>query len=137
MPVRRNGILSHSRKPTSASMLTMLRMLRKKSIRAGIWFRALNGLERGLVDLTIRCVDTVKSKSLARALVHVVSKLFSALRSRFLSTVEELGRPLAQKTSDVAVSWGNRDAVKWRFDLSFIRLLGLNDLSNRGWRIVG
>ncbi len=55
----------------------------------------------------------------------------------YLNCREKLGRPRAEKLSDVAVSWGNQAAVKWRFDMSFIRLLGLNDLSNRGWRIVG
>ena len=111
--------------------------VKRKSLRAGVWFRALEKMERGIIDLTIKCVDKVRSKRLALALANVLSKLFSALRSRFLTTIERLGRPLAAGLSDAAYTWGNVYAFKWRFDVSFIRWVGLNQLSNSGWRMVG
>ncbi len=117
--------------------ISVLKRLRRKSLRIGVWFRALDRAERGLLDLTIRCVKEVRSEKLAMALVHVLSKLFPMVRSRFLNTVEGLGRPLAERLSDAACRWGNIDALKWRFDISFMRWLGLTELSNRGWRMIG
>ena len=110
-----------------------LSLIRRKAVRMGVWFRVLTRAERGLVDLTIRCIDKVKSVRLAFALAKTLGKLLNGVRSSFLRRLEQLGRPLAEKISEAAVSWGNTEAVRWRYDISFIRLAGLNSLS-WGWK---
>ncbi len=102
--------------------------LKTRALRRRVWFRALDRIERGLVDLTIRWVDTVRSGRLARVLVRILEKLVLALESRMVSAAVR-GRVLAEGLSDLAVNWGYVAAYGWRFDPSFQRSLGLGVLS--------
>jgi len=98
--------------------------LRTRALRRRLWFRVLDRVERGLVDLTIRWVDRVKSGRLAQVLVRILEKLARALDTG-MGGVMERGRVLALRASDVAVSWGNLVAFGWRIDAVFQRALGL------------
>ncbi|MDH5461846.1 MAG: hypothetical protein OEX09_06470, partial [Candidatus Bathyarchaeota archaeon] len=57
-------------------------MIRQKAWRKKVWLKALNSVERGLVSLTIRCVDQVRSSTLIAMLRSIVERLEAALRSR-------------------------------------------------------
>ncbi len=48
--------------------------LKTRALRRRVWFSALDRLERGLVDLTIRWVDTVRTGRLAWVLVRILGK---------------------------------------------------------------
>lgn len=98
--------------------------LRTRALRRRVWFRVLDRVERGLVDLTIRWVGKVKSGRLAQVLVRILGKLVLALESR-MARLEERGRLLALGLSGLAVAWGDSAAYTWRFDLGFRRSLGL------------
>jgi hypothetical protein len=102
--------------------------LKTRALRRRVWFRALDRLERGLLDVTIRWVDTVKSGRLAQVLVKILAKLVLALNERMVRIVEE-GRGLALRLSRLALGWGNLSALDWRSDLGFQRALGLGVLS--------
>ena len=106
-----------------------LSKIRQRSLRRGILYRALNRLERSILDLTIRCVEEVRSQLLIKTLINLVSKLSEALKSRFLSRVEEVGRPLAKRISIMAQSLGCEDASRWGEDPFFIRYLGVKALN--------
>ena len=108
----------------------ILVLIRRKAQRKKVWFKSLSRVERGLISLTIKCVDRVRSSKLAAMLRNIVERLEEALRSRVERLMVEVGWPLAQKLAYLAVSWGNRDALNWTFDAKFARYLtiaGMND----------
>ena len=80
---------------------------RKVAQRRGVWFRALNRVERGIIDLTVKVVDCIKSGRLAKVLEAIVEKLQLALENKAEKLMRTIGLPLARKISNIAVSWGN------------------------------
>jgi hypothetical protein len=109
--------------------------VRRRALRKGVWFRVCNKLERGIMDLTIRCVDTIKSFRLALIIGRVVCKILKACRSRFLMRVARTGYRLAEGVSRIAAGWGMDQASTWKGDKDFIRYLGVNAVNSLpGWR---
>lgn len=108
-------------------VLTVGRLVeaRRAALRRGVWFRALNRVERGVLDLTVRCVDSIRSAKLAKVLTAILDKLKLASESMAERMVRIVGVPLAQKMSRIAVSWGNRSASGWAEDCGFARYLAL------------
>lgn len=109
----------------------LLAEAKRVALRRGVWFRTLSRVERGIIDLTVRYVDSVKSAKLAKVLTAIMDKLQSAMESTVDKLVRTVGLPLAQKISAIAVSWGNRLASKWAEDLAFARFLMLNSAKTR------
>ncbi len=107
-------------------------LIRRKALRKKVWFKSLSHVERGLVSLTIRCVDRVRSSKLAAMLRNVVERLEEALRSTVERLMVEVGWPLAQKLAYLAVSWGNQDALNWAFDAEFARYLTVEGMNDSG-----
>ena len=101
---------------------------RKKSLRTGNWAKALNRIERGIVDLTIRFVDRISSGHLLKTLMKIISKLENA--SKYMIRAEISGRILAEKMGRIAYLWGNLEAARWKDDVSYIICLGLNSMSS-------
>jgi len=83
----------------------------------------LSRIERGLLDLTMRWVDEVKSRTMIRVVTRILLKLARAL-NRSMVGIFEKGEILAASISGLAVSWGNELAHDWRFDLGFQLALG-------------
>ena len=109
--------------------------VRRRAWRKRVWFTACTRLERGIVDLTIRCVDTVRSARLALVLGRVVVKILKACRSRFVMRVEWTGSDLAARLSRIGASWGMAQAAGWTGDRAFRRWAGVNAVnSSAGWR---
>ena len=107
---------------------TELIKVKRKALRAKIWFRVLNEIERRIVDLTIRVVDEAKSKLLVKTLKEIVNKLMDAIKD-FKKLVYEVGRPLAKKISDFLVSkLGYREAREWAYDRNFWEYLTINKI---------
>ncbi|MGD0644423.1 MAG: hypothetical protein ABSA75_05910 [Candidatus Bathyarchaeia archaeon] len=96
------------------------------ALRRGVWFRTLSRVERGILDLTVQCVDCIKSGKLAKLLTAIVDKLQSAMENIVDRLVRNFGLPLARKISNIAISWGNRLASMWADDRSFARFLVVN-----------
>jgi len=78
----------------------------------------LDRVERGLLDLTIRWVDNVRSGRLTETLLRILLKLARAMEQG-MSRVLVVGRELALRASVLAVSWGNVNAYSWRSDRGF------------------
>ena len=112
--------------PLTKGMLAKIRM---RAIRRGIWFRVLNRLERAGIDLTIRVVEKVRSSVLTKMLTSIVKKLSEAMESKVARMMREVGCSLAQKMSLIAQKWGNKSAVKWAADSSFIRYLAVTHMN--------
>jgi hypothetical protein len=95
--------------------------IRRKAMRAGVWFRALRRIDRVLVDLTIQVADGVRSQRLARSILEVTRKLEGALESRFSRAIREIGFAIVQRLSLFAQRWGYGAAVAWASDKGFAR----------------
>ena len=104
---------------------------RRFALRRGVWFRVLNRVERGVVDLTMRYVDDIKSTMLAKVLMAILDKLALATESMADRLVRTVGVSLAQKMSSIAVGWGYRSASGWAVDREFARYLAVNVVLNR------
>jgi len=78
----------------------------------------LDRIERGLLDLTIRWVDNVRSGRLTETLLLILVKLARAMEQG-MARVLVVGRELALRASVLAVSWGNLGAYSWRLDREF------------------
>ena len=110
----------------------LLTGFRLRALRRRVWYGALDRIERGLVDLTIRYVDQVKSNKLQQVLVEILEKLTRAMKHG-MARVLRVGRELALRASTLAVGWGNSQAYAWRHDRLFWRGLALKDKrTNRG-----
>ena len=113
------------------SFLGKLAIAKQMAFRRRVWYRVLNRIERGIVDLTMRYVNDVKSVKLAKVLTAIMEKLQSAMESTLDKLVRTVGLLLAKKISDIAVSWGNLLASKWADDVAFARFLMLNSAKSR------
>jgi hypothetical protein len=98
---------------------------KKFALRRGVWFRALSRVERGVLDLTVRYVDNIRSSKLATLVTAILDKLQLAMESVVDRMVRLVGVPQAKKISGIAVSWGNRSASGWADDRDFARFLAL------------
>ena len=112
----------------------LLRGIRSIALRKRVWYRALDKVERGIVDLTISVVESVKSLTLVRELAKILAKLREALKSAFTRHVEDYGYRKFVEVVRVAVSFGNGEALRWGSE-QLARLLALNNYNNPvGWR---
>ena len=97
--------------------------LKTRGLRRRLWYSTLSRMERGLVDLTIRWVDKVRSGLMAETLLRILVKLAMALETG-MGRVLGRGRVLAVRASELAVGWGNGSAFYWRFETAFANALG-------------
>ena len=106
-----------------------LSSVRSRALRRGVWFKALDTLERGILTLASRVVDRVESAVLGVEIVKILRKLTDAMKSRFVRRMEEYGFGRALKMAGQAVEWGYAMAVDWSSDLGFVRYLTVLDLN--------
>lgn len=112
----------------------LLREARGTALRRRVWYKALDGIERGIINLTINVVDSVKSPTLLRELSKILAKLREAFKSAFTRHLEGYGYRKLVDYIKVALSFGNEGALGWRTD-SYAMLLAVNDYNNPvGWR---
>ena len=112
-----------------------LHVLRAKAIRQRSWHKVLDDIERGIVNLTLKLVEDVKSLTLSIILKDIVEKLELALNSYFLSYVSEYGIAQLGLLVEYAKFFGSNVADYWLQDKCFPRLLALNSLYDlQGWR---
>jgi len=102
---------------------------KRKALRRGVWFLALDRVERGILSLTVRVVERVKSVVLGLTLVKIIKKLRDALKSGFVRRMEEFGLRRAREVAGQAVEWGSKVAKVWASDLGFVRYLTLVDVN--------
>lgn len=103
--------------------------LKQRALRKNVWFSTLNEVERGIIDLTVKLIERIKSPTLVRVIVKIIFKLNNALKSSFIKTAEEIGYGVALKSTELAYSWGSHEAKNWRSELGFIRYLGIMHLN--------
>ena len=101
--------------------------VRRRALRRGVWFRALDRVERGIRSLAARVVDRVKSVVLGVELVKTLKKFNDALKSGFVMRIEEYRFSQARELVAQVVEWDYGAAAGWASDLAFVRYLTLND----------
>jgi len=94
-------------------------------IRRRVWFRVLSRVERGVLDLTVKYVNNVKSALLAKVLTAILEKLVQATENTLDRLVRTVGAAEAKRISGVAVGWGNVSASAWALDVGFARYLAV------------
>ena len=104
--------------------------MKTRALRKRVWFRVLDRIERGLLDLTIRWVDKVRSGRMTETVLRILLKLVRAMEYG-IGRVLVVGRELALRASVLAVGWGNSDAYAWRLDKTFWRALALGRSNTR------
>ena len=100
-----------------------------KALRKGVWYRSLDGIERGILSLAARVVDRVESVVLGVEIVKILGKIRDALKSRLVRRMEEYGVGRAKELVHFAEVWGNGVAGKWAFDWGFAMYLTVLDLN--------
>lgn len=113
---------------------TFLVKLRRKALRRRVWHSALDKIERGILTLSIKLVDTIQSEILGIEIVKITKKLKDALKSPFVTYFETFGLGEAKKIANQAVKFGNTEAREWIYDFGFTRYLTLiNYNKSPGW----
>lgn len=105
--------------------------VKTRALRRGVWFKVTSRLERGIVDLTIRCVERIRSPVLAGILSEIVRKISMTMGKVFLEIVNQVGSAVAEKICAIAERWGNENVSSWKHDSRFIRFLGVSAVNNR------
>jgi len=107
---------------------SLLIKIKHKALRLKIWYR-LNNIERAIIDLTIKCVDKVKSKELKNIILKILNKIKEIFENKFLNKIYENGLKEIVKIVKIAYSWGNRNSLKWIKDKNFIFYLGIKKMN--------
>jgi len=100
--------------------------IKARALRHRAWFKTLSRAERAIIDLTIKCVERIRSRILTRVISKILDKILKTLKNSFLETADKVGRETVEQLCRIAGSWGNRTASGWKRDRGFIRFLGVN-----------
>lgn len=116
----------------NGSLLTRQGLIkaRVKAVRQRVWFKALSRVERAILDLTIRCVERVRSRILAKIISNILAKILKTLKPSFLEAAMRIGREIADEVCGIAEKWGNVSASRWKHDLGFVRFLGVTAINH-------
>jgi hypothetical protein len=110
--------------------------VRRLALRRKVWYSALDSLERGILSISARIIDDVKSSVLNVQLVKIIAKLRDACKSGFVRHLERYGLERAHVVQAGAERIGYLGAVGLVRDLGFIRYLMFLDYNQPiGWRI--
>jgi len=103
--------------------------VRRRARRRGVWFKSLDNIERGILNLVTRVVDKVESTLLGVVLVRILKKLRDAMKSEFVRRMEGFGLRRAREVARQALEWGYGAARGWASDLGFARYLTMIDMN--------
>jgi len=107
--------------------------VKRRAMRHGAWFRVLGKTERAIINLTIHCVERVRSSKLAEIVTAILNKLTENTKSQVKRLIESVGRRLAQKISQTAQKWGNKTAKQWAEDFGFIQYLAIMQINTHSF----
>ena len=112
---------------------SFLRDIRRQAYRKRVWYRAIDDLERGIINLTVRVVEDVKSLTLIHVLESIVAKIRLACMSVYSRRHMEFGLGKAVLVVGQAVGFGSIVAEEWLVDTGFSRWLTLHHIYNPPW----
>jgi len=106
-----------------------LTKIKSRALRTRVWFRALSKVERAILDLTIKCVENVRSRVLEGTISTIINKILQSLEDAFLARAERIGQAIAETLCAIGERWGNKACSAWKCDKCFIEFLGVNALN--------
>lgn len=110
--------------------------VRRMALRKKVWYSALDGLERGILSISARIIEDVKSNVLNVQLVKIIAKLRDACKSGFERYLERFGLERILTFQASAEKVGYLGANRLLRDLGFIRYLMFLDYNQPiGWSI--
>ena len=110
--------------------------VRRNALRKRVWYRALDSVERGILSISAKIIDTVKSDVLNYQLVRIIAKLRDAFKSGFVRHFERFGLERVRVIQGQAYSFGYGGAKELSRDMGFIKYLVFLDYNQPiGWRI--
>jgi len=113
---------------------SFLKKMRRRALRKGVLYSALDRVEQGILSLAGKLVDSIKSKTLGVQIVKILAKLKKALNGDFLKHVESYGLEKANKMIEYAEEFGNM--VDW-LSMEYAYYLAFIDYNNPiGWKSV-
>ena len=110
----------------------MIRVIIRKAIRRGLYFKKLSRIERGILELTAKYVPKITSLELGNVVARILAKLVIVLGSKFLASVETLGKQMVTNVLQVAKIWKVMDASSWD-NKKFVTYWGIT-LIGSSWR---
>jgi hypothetical protein len=115
-------------------MSSFLDGVRRRAMRRRVWFKALDGLERGILSLSAKVLDAVDDIScLGVEMVKIVAKIEDALKSVFERRLEGYGLKRAGEIANLAIRFGFDAARGWLTE-SFVRYVTFMSLNMPvGW----
>jgi flagellar motor switch protein FliG len=113
---------------------SFLKKMRRRALRKGVLYNALDRVEQGILSLAGKLVDSIKSEMLGVQIVKILAKLKKALNSEFQKHVESYGLEKANERIEQAENFGN--IVDW-LSLKYATYLAFLDFNNPiGWKSI-
>ena len=107
-----------------------LSKIRKKALRKGVWYKALDSLERGILSLSSRVINRVESSLLGIELVKILSKLRFFFKSDFTKCIENYGYKRVKELVMISINWLPNYANRWINDLNYAKYITLIHINN-------
>jgi hypothetical protein len=110
--------------------------VRRNALRKRVWYKALDSLERGILSIAAKIIDSVKSDMLNFQLVKIMAKLKEASKCGFVKHFEQYGMERMRIIKSQAKLFGYNGASELLKDNGFIKYLAFLDYNQPiGWRI--
>ena len=106
-----------------------LARIKSRALRTRMWFKALSKVERAIVDLTIKCVENIRSTVLAKTITAIIDKILQFFEEDFITRAEKVGHEIAERLCAIGERWGNKACSTWKYDMCLIRFLGVTTLN--------
>ena len=81
--------------------------VRRQALRRRVWFSALDATERGILYISGKVIDDVKTTILNTQLVRIIAKLRDACKSGFVKHLEQFGMDRVRTIRVQATSFGH------------------------------
>lgn len=109
--------------------------VRRRAFRQGVWYRALDGVERGILWLASHILDSVQNNLLNIQLLKIIAKIRNASKSEYIKHFEKFGMARVKTIQAQAFSFGNDGAINLSKDFDFVKYLTFLDFNQPiGWR---
>jgi hypothetical protein len=98
--------------------------VRKKALKGKVWFKVLDSLERGIVNLSAKVLDSAQTIScLGIVLSKIIAKIEDALKSPFELRLECFGLSRSRELTDQSLKLGNTAASDWGSNIIYAKYI--------------
>ena len=109
--------------------------IRRKALRSGLWNKALDVVDQGIISLTIKVVDVVNSKILCTQITNIINKISDACKSDFTKYFIKYGDKRLKEIKKQAMHLGYIEAQNLGNNNEFVKYLIFLDYNQpNGWR---